>query len=530
MSGRRLVRSATGSCTRHPAPETASQFDPRPRKVAMDSENQSYAGAPRVPCKIDDRTRLDEFMSANPGKPCVVVQGLGFVGAVMSLVCANAHGQEYAVIGVDRADEAGRRRINSLNTGVFPLVADDPRIEVLYRNALERNTFYATCDEYAYSLADVIVVDINLDVDKAGSELNDPDGYSVDLTAFRAAMRAVARRCREDVLILVETTVPPGTCEQVVKPAIVEGLRQRGLSTQRFRLGHSCERVMPGPNYVDSIQNFYRAYAGVDDRSADATEAFLHTVIRTDKYPLTRLAGTNASEMTKVLENAYRAMNIAFITEWSRFAEEAGVNLYEVIDAIRVRPTHSNMMYPGIGVGGYCLTKDPLMGAWARKTLFGSGATLPQSETAVRINDRMPFDAFRFIERTVGRELAGAGVVLLGVAYRGDVGDTRSTPVGPLFDLLVGAGSRVRLHDPYVSYWPEKELAVERDLGTALSDAADLVVVTTGHALYRRQSTLDALLALKPAVIIDTLGLFNAVQLERLQARHRVKVLGRGDL
>ena len=496
----------------------------------MDSDRQSHTRAPRVPHTIDDRARLEQFMSDNSGKPCVVVQGLGFVGAVMSLVCANAHGRDYAVIGVDRADEAGRSRISALNAGQFPLVADDPKIEVLYRSALERNCFTATCDEYAYSLADVIVVDINLDVAKAGSEPNDLGGYSVDLSAFRAAMHAIARRCREDVLILVETTVPPGTCEQVVKPAITDGLRQRGLSTERFRLGHSCERVMPGPNYVDSIQSFYRAYSGVDDRSAEAIEAFLRTVIRTDKYPLTRLAGTNASEIAKVLENAYRAMNIAFIAEWARFAEEAGVNLYEVIDAIRVRPTHSNMMYPGIGVGGYCLTKDPLLAAWARRTLFGSDETLPQSEAAVRINDRMPVDAFRFIERSAGRALADADVVLLGVSYRGDVGDTRFTPVGTLFDLLAGAGSRVRLHDPYVSYWSEKELAVERDLGAALSGAADLVVVSTGHDLYRRDSTVDALQALEPAVIIDTLGLFNAAQLKRLQARHRVKVLGRGDI
>ncbi len=510
--------------------ETVSLPNLRTEKGTMDSGNQCHAGEHRASSMTDDRNRLEQFIAGNSGKPCVVVQGLGFVGAVMALVCANAHGQDYAVIGVDRADESGRRRVSSLNEGVFPLVADDPKIEQLYRSARERNNLCATCDDYAYSLGDVIVVDINLDVDKTHGELNDLGGYSVDLTAFRAAMRAIARRCREDVLVLVETTVPPGTCEQLVKPVIEEGLRQRGLATQRFRLGHSCERVMPGRNYVDSIRNFYRAYAGIDDRSADATAAFLSTVVRTDEYPLTRLAGTNASEMTKVLENAYRAMNIAFIAEWSRFAEEAGVNLYEVIDAIRKRPTHSNMMYPGVGVGGYCLTKDPLMAAWARKTLFGSEETLPQSEAAVRINDRMPVDAFRFIERAAGRALAGAGVVLLGVSYRGDVGDTRSTPVGPLFDLLVGAGSRVTLHDPYVSYWPEKELAVERDLSAALAGAVDLVVVSTGHALYRCRNTVDALQALKPAVIIDTLGLFSAADIERLQTRHRVKVLGRGDL
>ena len=114
---------------------------------------------------------------------------------------------------------------------------------------------------------------------------------------------------------------------------------------------------MPGPNYIDSIKNFYSVYSGIDKISAIETRKLFKTIISTKKYPLTRLVNTNATEMAKVLENSYRAMNIAFIVEWSRFAEESNVNLYEVVDAIRMRPTHSNIMYPGIGVGGYCCNK-----------------------------------------------------------------------------------------------------------------------------------------------------------------------------
>ena len=103
-------------------------------------------------------------------------------------------------------------------------------------------------------------------------------------------------------------------------------------------------------DHIDSIQNFYRVYSGVNKYSADAVESFLKSIISTKKFPLTRLGNTNATEMAKVLENSYRAMNIAFITEWSRFAEDSSVNLYEVVEAIKMRPTHSNMMYPGIGL------------------------------------------------------------------------------------------------------------------------------------------------------------------------------------
>ena len=136
---------------------------------------------------------------------------------------------------------------------------------------------------------------------------------------------------------------------------------------------------MPGPDYVDSIENFYRVFSGLDKKSELKVEEFLRTIIRTDEYPLTKLENTNATEIAKVLENSYRAKNIAFMVEWSRFAEEAGVNLYEVIDAIKMRPTHSNMMYPGIGVGGYCLTKDPLLASWSKMEIFGSKKDLDES-------------------------------------------------------------------------------------------------------------------------------------------------------
>ena len=123
--------------------------------------------------------------------------------------------------------------------------------------------------------------------------------------------------------------------KQIIKPIIEEELIERGLSLKNYRLGHSYERVMPGPQYVDSIREFPRVYSGINEASADAVEFFLKTIIDTSKCKITRLEHTNATEMAKVLENSYRAMNIAFAVEWSRFAEEAGVDLYAVVDAIR---------------------------------------------------------------------------------------------------------------------------------------------------------------------------------------------------
>ena len=181
---------------------------------------------------------------------------------------------------------------------------------------------------------------------------------------------------------------------------------------------------MPGPEYIDSIQNYPRVFSEIDNKSADAAEAFLKTIINTDKCELTRLKSTTASEMAKVLENSYRASNIAFAVEWSRFAEEADVDLWSIVDAIRVRKTHANLMYPGIGVGGYCLTKDPLLASWARKEFFGSDDDLHTSVRSVSVNDQIPVFAYRRLKKVFG-SLKNLDVVFLGVSYRGDVGDTR---------------------------------------------------------------------------------------------------------
>jgi UDP-N-acetyl-D-glucosamine dehydrogenase len=412
-----------------------------------------------LPKSNSDIYNIDSFLLKNKNKKVVVVQGLGFVGAVMSLVCANALKEEYAVIGVDLADKNNYWKIKSINDGVFPIIASDPKIEKFFKISKKKKNFYATFDSYAYSKADIIIVDINLDVQKETKFNGDLTNFDVDLTNFKKAIKSVGDNCKENCLIIVETTVPPGTCQKVVKPIIEKGLKSRNLSSNQYRLGHSYERVMPGPTYIDSIQNFYRVYSGKDDRSANATEHFLRTIISTKKYPLTRLGNTNSTELSKVLENSYRAMNIAFITEWSRFAEESGVNLYEVIDAIRMRPTHSNLMYPGIGVGGYCLTKDPLLASWAKQKHFGSKQSLSQSERGVEINDKMPLFAFNFMKSIFKLEnLKNKKILFLGVSYRSNVGDTRYSPVEKLYNFCKKDGANIFLHDPYVSFWEELNL------------------------------------------------------------------------
>lgn len=493
----------------------------------MESKSLLTGKTYTIPTNGNDRPAIDAFVQQHQGKKVVVVQGLGFVGAVMSLICANALTEEYAVIGIDLATSASYWKIKEINAGQFPIVSSDPKVEQFYQQAREKGNLLATHDVYAYSKADVIIVDINLDVVKQSGSQKVLEGYDVDLTPFKKAIKAIGDHCQEEVLILVETTVPPGTCQHVVLPLIEKCFQERGLAPN-YKIGHSYERVMPGPNYIDSIQNFYRVFSGINAQSEQAVEQFLRTIISTKEYPLTKLAGTNATEMAKVLENSFRAMNIAFMEEWGSFAEEAGVNIYEVVQAIRMRPTHKNIMLPGLGVGGYCLTKDPLLASWAKQEIFGSEEGLVQSEQAVRINDQMPLHAVQLLEQTIG-ELEGKKILLLGVSYLNDVGDTRYTPTELFLEELEHKGAKVVLHDSYVTYWEEKERTVATDLPSVLEENYDAIVITTMHTEYKDNSAIKAYLSKNPSTaFIDTWGIVDCSKINNLP--NKIKVLGRGDI
>ena len=492
----------------------------------------AITGATYVIPPDGDSDGIDRFLEQNKDRIIVAVQGLGFVGTVMSLVIANSDSDQYAVIGVDQKTADSYWKIVEINEGKLPVISSDPLVQDYFNTTQKRSNLYATYDCNAFSHADVIIVDINLDVTKIKDDNGSISSFDVPLEGFKKAMTSIGEKCKPTALVLVETTVPPGTCRKIVTPIIKECLATRGLTTNEIRIGHSYERVMPGPNYINSIKNFYRVYSGIDVTSADSVEQFLKTVISTDEYPLTRLKTTESTEMAKVLENSYRAMNISFAIEWSRFAEKSGVNLYEVIDAIRLRPTHANLMYPGIGVGGYCLTKDPLMASWASKEFFGLKDGLQCSEKAVENNDRMPEFCFEFVSNIL--ELHRSNIVkvgLLGVAYGPGIGDTRFSPVEDFYTRILAFCGEVRCHDPYVSHWTELSIDIENSLPSFFRSEFDALIITTGHRDYVLSNGLYDLLAANDRcpLIIDTVGLLDLEKLPSTYTQnHNFFVLGVG--
>lgn len=459
-------------------------------------------------------------MVKNGGKrKTVCIQGLGFVGAAMSLAVAVAEDKDgkplYNVIGIDVPNEAGYKKADSLNEGVFPFENNDANLQRAMQKAYTNGNLKATTDARNFQYADIVVVDINLDV--FYKENGEP---YLNLETFKDAMHTLGRYIKEDTLVVIETTVPPGTCEKVVFPILKEEFKKRGLNENNLYVAHSYERVMPGEDYFNSIVNFWRVYSGVNQVSADKCEEFLKTIIKTDQYPLTRLDRTTATEISKVLENSYRATNIAFMEEWGRFAEAVGVDLFEVIDAIRLRPTHSNMRQPGFGVGGYCLTKDPYFARLAAKDLFGfEGMDFPFSSLAVKTNKVMPLVSLDKIEKIMGN-LNNKKMLVMGVSYRQDVGDTRYSPSEIFVKEATSRGCEVCCQDPLVGFWDEMNMEVENMIPDF--QCYDIIVFTVGHKQYE-QIDFSSCYFKHDALVFDANCVLNKKQRQDIENRKNIK-------
>jgi len=464
---------------------------------------------------------------ASPTKlPVVCVQGLGFVGSAMAIAVADARDARgepcFSVVGVDLPTPDGRAKVDAIAAGRLPVAANDGALRAALAAAVERGNLVATTDAAAYALASVTIVDLPLDV------VLDDGRPTVRLEGFRAAIRTLGSAMPPGSLVIVETTVPPGTTEKVVAPELAHALAERGLPADAIGIAYSYERVMPGASYLESIVAIPRSFAGHTPAAADACEAFLSQVIDVQAHPLSRLPSTTACELAKVLENSYRATTIAFMEEWGRFAEAVGIDLFDVIAAIRRRPSHSNMRRPGFGVGGYCLTKDPLLGAVAARELHElPDLEFPFSSLAVSVNRAMPLVSLRKVEALLPHGLAGATIALMGVSYREDVADTRQSPSQAFVTEARACGATVVCHDPLVRHWVE--LAIDVHGEPPPLAGVDAVVFAIPHKAYR-ELDVERWLGDERPVVLDSSDVLSPGQraaLARLGCT--VASIGRGE-
>lgn len=441
----------------------------------------------------------------------ISIIGMGYVGVAMAtLVASTKKGKNYKyfVTGIEQATKNGQEISRKINSGILPMQIND--------NNFKNKFFFATkkkknliCSNSIKDIkgSKIVIVSINCDLE---NKINS----NVNLKSFLDSIETILLNIDRDALMIVESTIPPGTCEKRIVPLISRVFKKRKIEKKEILLAYTYERVMPGDNYLNSIKNYWRVMSGVNKKSILKCKNFLKEIINTKKYPLTELENIRACELGKILENSYRSTNIAFIEEWSRFAEAIDVDIYKVIESIRLRPTHSNLRHPGFGVGGYCLTKDPLFGEYAAKKLWNiKNSKFLFSKQAMKINDEMPLVTFNKIKSIFKNNLKNKKILILGMSYKEDVSDLRSSPSIYFSNKCIKENIKLFWHDPFVKSIPIKKISKIDKINNI--SKYDLVLFAVKHGVYKKINFSRA--SIKKTIIFDANYILTNKQLAQIK-------------
>lgn len=405
----------------------------------------------------------------------VVVIGMGYVGIPAAALFADVDGFE--VVGVQRRSRRSGWKIDWLNEGKNPIGGDEPGLDELIRRVHEKGTFSVTDDISTCRDADAILIDVQTPTDT-----DRVPRYE----SLREVCKNIGPHIKPGVLICLESTVAPGTTNNIAKP-IIEESSGKNAGTD-FHLAFSYERVMVG-RLIHNIVNLPRIVGGINEESTRRGIELYRNIVKAELHATDALT----AEVAKVAENTYRDVNIAFANEVAIISEALGIDAYEVRDLVNTLPNDPsnpaanpvrNMHFPGAGVGGHCLPKDPWLLKWGLDN-YGAFDFEPKVIVGSRlVNDHMPVHVVDMLEgalKQAGKTLSGSKIAILGVAFLENSDDDRNTPSFDVYKEIEERGGVPAMHDPLVR---EYELPFSQDLEATLRDAAAVVLVTKHNEYF----------------------------------------------
>ena len=422
-------------------------------------------------------------VSVNPvkGKNIVVV-GLGYVG----LPVASRFAEEgFDVTGIDIIPE----KVEMINRGECPIEGDEPGLPELVKKVVESGAMKASSSFDAIEDTDYVLIIVETPFNLMSKE----PYYS----ALRSATKSVGIHLKKNTLVIVESTVAPGTTNNIVLPILEE---ESGLKAGKdFLLATAPERVMPG-KLLSNLTNLDRTIGGIDDASTQSAINLYSNIVKGKLFPTDSLT----AEVVKTTENAYRDVQIAFANEIALMCEILGVDVYDVRDLVNRSPFR-NMHLPGSGVGGHCLPKDSWLLAFGAK-----GKYSPRLLAVAReINDGMPRHVSQLCEaafQQAGRRMYGSKVTILGLAYLENSDDTRNSPAFTLIKALEVVGALPVVHDPFVQ--ESNGIKPLTDIKAALKDS-DCLVLVTAHDEYNDLDLDEIKRIMRTPVIVDGRNVFD---------------------
>ncbi len=422
----------------------------------------------------------------------VVVIGMGYVGIPCAALLADVDG--FQVTGLQRRSKRSGWKIDVLNSGQSPFKGKEPGLDELIARVVAKGTFRVTDDLDVLSKAEIILIDVQTPTDVQ----NMPQYESL-----REVSRNTGQRIKRGALVIVESTVAPGTTQYIVQK-IIE--KESGLQGGKdFDLAFSYERVMPG-KLIEFLVNIPRVVGGITPQSTERAVDLYSKIVKKKIYT----TDTLSAELAKTIENAYRDVNIAFANEMALVCESLGVNIFAIIELINARDDR-HMHTPGAGVGGHCLPKDPWL---LRHGLYEHGSWKIEPEIislARRLNNYMPIHMSNLVENALlarGVNINESTVTVLGVAYLENSDDTRNTPAMPLINTLQSKGSTVRIHDPYVQESDFEYMKIEQDIFKA-ADGSDCLVLVTKHTNYYNLNLDKVKSVMRTPIIVDGRNVFD---------------------
>jgi UDP-N-acetyl-D-mannosaminuronic acid dehydrogenase len=411
----------------------------------------------------------------------LAVIGLGYVGLPVAVAFAQAG---FNVLGVDiRTD-----RVAAVNRGHNPIEGREPGLAELIDQVTKLSRLRATTEYREIAAADVVIVAVETPVD---------DNHRPSYTALKSACDRMGPLLKRGTLVIVESTVAPGTLSGVVQPILERG--SGGRLNEAFFLGTCPERVMPG-RLLHNLRHMGRVCGGATEETAQVMTELYGCVVEAELD----MADMVTAELVKTTENAYRDVQIAFANEVALICEATGGDVWRVRELVNKAP-YRHMHLPGSGVGGHCIPKDPWLLAYGA----AGRAPIHLIPAARVVNDGMPQHVAELTIaalREAGLALNTARVLILGYSYLEESDDTRNSPSIPLVRHLIAAGVTTLIHDPWV-------MEYRVDLST-LATAADALVLMVTHQEYRDLDLPQLCRLMRTPILIDGRHLFNRAQAE----------------
>ena len=436
----------------------------------------------------------------------IVVIGMGYVGIPAAALFADVEG--FNVVGIQRRSKRSGWKIDLLNQGKNPIGGDEPGLSELIEKVVKKGTLRVTDDYSECKDADVILIDVQTPTDEKGIPRYE---------SLREVSAYVGKNMKKGALVCIESTVAPGTTTNIVKP-ILE--KESGMTAGKdFHLIFSYERVMVG-RLLKNIVHLPRIVGGIDDESTRLGVELYKKIVKEEVIPTDSLT----AEVSKVVENTYRDVNIAFANEVALICESLGIDVFKVRELVNTLPNDPsnpaanpvrNMHFAGAGVGGHCLPKDPWLLKYGVDT-YGKTPVDPKVIVGSRLlNMDMPKHVVGLLKEGLSKHkvtLKGAKIAVLGLAFLENSDDTRNTPSKTLYELIEKEGGSPQIHDQYVR---DFELPFSKELDEVLADA-DAVVLMVKHKEYLDLDLNEVKQRLRTPVLIDGRNAFLKEKCEQL--------------